>query len=474
MLPFVVVVTLAAQVAPASPASSASSASPTSPTSSASPTLTPCTLAHPAGPRAFARCGSVAVAIDVAHPEKTVQIGFALLPARGAEPKGLPIVFLAGGPGQAATRDFVTLLPSLRDLQDDHAVIFVDIRGTGRSEPQQCQDERPLAERLRSADDIDRAAACATTMSLDPHFITTRDAARDVDAVRAALSFASWHVLGVSYGTRLAVVYDQQVPGRARSLVLDGVAPLDRALAEDIPEDMTAALRAAGASAVADFVALKARLKAAPRLVTVRHPTTGGLLDVQVDGGVINSTVRMMLYSDESRALLPSMLQAANGGDLQGLIALAVQVGEQLGGAIHGPVNASILCAEDVPFFTDNPPPPDAVFDDERPTMRALCAKWPHATVPQPKMARTKTPTLLLSGEFDPITPPRHARRVEGDFVDHVHVVVGGLGHNVLPRGCVPEVVVDFLASGTKDLDTSCTKKSASFPPFIDLMGPSP
>ena len=51
---------------------------------------------------------------------------------------------------------------------------------------------------------------------------------------------------------------------------------------------------------------------------------------------------------------------------------------------------------------------------------------------------------------------------------------VAGLGHNVLPRGCIPEVVADFLASGSKDLDSSCTKKIAPFPPFIDLMGPSP
>lgn len=436
--------------------------------------LTPCTLSHPSGLRAFARCGSVAVAVDPAVPAKTVSIGFAELPATGAEPKGLPIAFLAGGPGEAATRDYVALLPALGALRDDHAIILVDIRGTGRSEPQQCHDDRPLADRLRSADDVDRAAACAAAMTIDPKFITTRDAARDVDAVRAALGLEQWHVLGVSYGTRLAVVYDQQFPGRTRSLVIDGVAPLDRALGEDITTDMTSALRAAGPAAVADFVALKAKLKATPQTVQVRHPTTGQVLEVPVDAGVINSTVRMLLYADESRALLPVVLHGALAGDLQPLVALAVQVGEQLEGAIHGPVNASVLCAEDEPYFTSTPVPPDAVFDDERPGISALCAKWPHATAPQPKMAPTKTPTLLLSGELDPITPPRHARRIEQGFSDHVHVVIKGLGHNVLPRGCVDDVVRDFLATGTKDLDVSCTEKMTPFPTFVDLMGPAP
>lgn len=437
--------------------------------------LTPCTLAHPGGGRAYAKCGAVDVAVDVDHPEKKVSIGFAVLPATGAEPKGLPIAFLAGGPGQAATRDYVALLPLIGELRTDHALVLVDIRGTGRSAPQSCKDDRPLAARIKDENDVDRAAACAGAMTIDPRFITTRDAARDVDAVRAALDLDAWNVLGVSYGTRLAVVYDQLFPKRARALVVDGFAPLDRALAEDIPEDMTHALRAAGDDVVDAFVALKAKLKAAPVTASVRHPTTGKLMELPVDDKLINGTVRMLIYTDETRALLGPVLQTAVNGDLQPLLALAVTVGEALEGAIHGPVNASILCAEDVPYFTDTPPPKDAVFDDERPMMKALCAKWPHAVAPQPRMKPTSTPTLILSGEFDPITPPRHAQRIEKDFADHAHVVVGGGGHGALAKGCVADVVVDFLDKGTaKGLDVACVKKIKPFPTFVDAMGPSP
>ncbi len=467
--------------------------------------LTPCTLGHPTGARAYASCGEVAVAIDPAHPEQTVGIGFAVLSPTGTSPRPDPIVLLAGGPGQAATRDFVALLPLVSALRADHALVLVDIRGTGRSQPQSCKDERPLSERVRNQEDLDAALACARTLTLDPHFITTADAARDVDAVRGALGFARWNVLGISYGTRLAVVYDQLFPGRARTLILDGVAPLDRALGEDVPADMTAALRAAGDDVVQSFVALKARLKAAPQIVKVPHPTTALPMELTVNADVVNGTVRMLLYADESRALLGPVLQRALGstgrsgspltdteaggpreatrregsadvaGDLTPLVALAISVGEQLEDAIHGPVNASILCAEDAPFFGDEPPPKDAVFDDERPYIRALCAQWPHANVPQPRMKATTTPALLLSGELDPITPPRHARRIEKQFADHAHIVIPGLGHSILARGCVEDIVADFVNAGTaKDLDSSCTKKIGPFPPFADLMGPAP
>ncbi|MDP2340131.1 MAG: alpha/beta hydrolase [Deltaproteobacteria bacterium] len=438
--------------------------------------LTPCTLTHPAGSRAYAQCGEVAVAIDPAHPDKTLSIGFAVLPATGTAPLPDPIVFLAGGPGQAATRDYLPLLPLVRGLRADHTLILLDIRGTGRSHPQQCKDDRPLQDRIRDQEDVDVAVACAGRMTLDPHFITTSDAARDVDAVRAALGFESWNVLGVSYGTRLAIVYDQLFPGRARTLILDGVAPMDRALGEDVPADMTAALRAAGDDVVTSFVALKAQLKATPRKVKVPHPTTGKSMELEINADVVNGTVRMLLYADESRALLgPILKQALVDNDLTPLVALAISVGESLEGAIHAPVNASILCAEDAPFYTDEPPPADAVFDDERPYIKALCAKWPHATVPRPQMKPTSTPTLLLSGALDPITPPRHAQRIESQFADHAHVIIPGMGHSIVARGCVEDVVADFVAAkSAKGLDSTCVKKIAPFPAFVDLMGPAP
>ena len=441
----------------------------------ATPPLTPCTLSHPSAPRVYGSCGAVDVAVDVAHPEgKKVAIAFAVLPPTSAEPRGLPIAFLAGGPGQAATRDYVPLLPMLGALRADHSIVLVDIRGTGRSEPQSCADERPLDARIKDDNDVDNAAACVSALSIDPKFITTRDAARDVDAVRVALGLDRWDVLGASYATRLAVVYDQLFPGNAHALVVDGVAPLDRALGEDVPADMTAALKAAGDDAVAAFVALKRKYKAQPTTMSARHPTTGKLIDLPVDDKLINGTVRMLVYADETRALLGPVLQRALAGDLQPLLALAITVTESLEG-IHGPVNAAILCAEDVPYFTDEPPPVEAVFDDERPTMKKLCAKWPHATAPQPRMQPTSTPTLILSGEFDPVTPPSHARRIEAQFADHAHVVVTGGGHGALAKGCVPDVVVDFLAKGTaKDLGVSCVKKIRPFPSFVDLLGPAP
>lgn len=437
------------------------------------PTFSPCRLDHPAGLRFQARCGSV----DVAAGAQQIAVGFAVVPSSSAEP-GVPLVMLSGGPGQSATRDFVVLAPVIERLRMDRDVILIDARGTGRSTPLRCADPRPLDEKVSGAGDEALLRQCLQTLPIPPAELITARVVDDLDVVRAALGIERWHVLGVSYGTRVAAAYGVAWPARTASLVLDGVAPLDRALGDDVAADMEASLRALGDDVVADFVALKAALKVTPAPLTFPHPTTAAPVSLTVQAPLVNTVVRMALYADESRALLPMLLRRARAGDLVPLAALAVVTIDGLAGAIHAPVNIAVLCAEDVPFLSAAAHPPDAAFDDERVSLRASCAGI--APVPAPfRPTSIAAPTLILSGEHDPITPPHHARRAESVFPRHRHLVARAQGHNVLPRGCMPGVVADALAAvdlgkGYDDLDVACLERLQAFPTFLDGMGPSP
>jgi pimeloyl-ACP methyl ester carboxylesterase len=434
--------------------------------------LAPCRLDHPAGLRVQARCGSV----DVTAGARQIEVGFAVLPSSSAEP-GLPVVMLSGGPGQSATRDFVALAPVLERLRMDRDVVLVDARGTGRSTPLRCPDPRPLAEKLAGVGDDALLRECLRTLPVAPAELVTARVVDDLEVVRASLGIERWHVLGVSYGTRVAAAWAAARPERTASLVLDGVAPLDRALGDDVAADMEASLRGLGEGVVADFVGLKAALKDAPPTVTVPHPTTAVPVTLTVQPAVVNMVVRMGLYADETRALLPMFLKKARAGDLAPLAALAVTTVDGLEGAIHPPVNVAVLCAEDVPFLSKAPHPDDAAFDDERISLRASCGDIPRGTPFRP--TSIAAPTLLLSGEHDPITPPHHARRAEQIFARKRHLVARGMGHNVLPRGCMPGLVADALVAidQGKDhdvVDASCLDRLQAFPVFVDGQGPSP
>lgn len=435
--------------------------------------LSPCLLEHPAGMRVAARCGSIEVPAGVT----TMTVGFAVLPSTSAEP-GLPLVMLSGGPGQSATRDFVALSASLGRLREDRDVILVDARGTGRSTPLRCKDERPLADRLVGVGDDEVLAACLAALPVPTAALTTSHVVDDLERIRGALGIARWHVLGVSYGTRVAAMYGVVHPDATASLVLDGVAPLDRALGDDIPADMEASLLALGAAVRDDFMAVKAALATAPVTVTVPHPTTAKPLTLTLTAAMANSAVRMCLYADETRGILPAILKAARGGDHAALAASFGMTLDALEGTIHGPVNIAVVCAEDVPFMTERPHPKDAAFDDERPSMRKACGIIAPVAAPF-RPTRITPPTLLLSGEFDPITPPHHARRAEPLFAQQRHLVARQQGHNVLPRGCMSDVVADTLAAVERgepldSVDVECLERLQAFPAFVDGMGPPP
>ena len=445
--------------------------------SSSTPTaaLTPCVLAHPSGAKLQARCGSVPVKVG-ATP---IDLAFAVLPATGAEPSSTPIVMLAGGPGQSATRDFVALAGVLERLRMDRDVVLVDVRGTGRSAPMTCTDDRSIADKMAGVGDAAMLAACLADQTLSLKDITTDDAVADLDVVRAALGAERWHVLGVSYGTRLAVAYDAAHRDHTASLVLDGVAPLDRPLGDDVAADMESSMRALGDGAVADLRALKASLTANPQPLVVAHPTTFAPTSLVMTAAVANGAVRMLLYSDETRAVVPQLLRSAVQGDLRPLAAMAVMVFSQLGGAIHTPVNLAVLCAEDVPFLSNAPAAPDSLFEDERAGLRDSCKSFTAAVRKPFRPVPSSTPTLLLSGERDPITPPRHATRAEALFNTHRHLIVKGHGHNVLPQGCVTSVVADTLVAidlgkPMASVDAACIDRLGAFPSFVDLMGPKP
>jgi pimeloyl-ACP methyl ester carboxylesterase len=192
---------------------------------------------------------------------------------------------------------------------------------------------------------------------------------------------------------------------------------------------------------------------------------------------VVNGVVRMALYADETRAILPDMLRRSRLGDHVGLAAMAVSTVDTMEGTIHAPVNVAVLCAEDVPFLAAADHRPDAAFNDERPSMKGSCTGISPVAKPFRPTSITP-PTLLLSGEFDPITPPHHARRVEPIFAVKRHLVVRGHGHNMLPRGCMPGVVADTLVAletgkTIDSVDVTCLEKLQAFPVFVDAMGPA-
>jgi pimeloyl-ACP methyl ester carboxylesterase len=85
-------------------------------------------------------------------------------------------------------------------------------------------------------------------------------------------------------------------------------------------------------------------------------------------------------------------------------------------------------------------------------------------------------PVLLLSGEYDPITPPAYAERVMAEGLSNgLHVVGRGQGHGLVGIGCVPRLLRAFLEEPAPgELDASCLALEPPTPFFLSLLGPGP
>lgn len=460
--------------------------------------LEPCRLSEPGimGRTIAAECGTLAVPEDhAAAAGRTIALRVVVLPAISRDAAAPPLFLLAGGPGQAASDAFAPLIPSLARANQSRDLVLVDQRGTGGSHPLSC----PLEAEGLDAASVDPESPevqawwrdCLASLDADPTQYTTAAAARDLDAVRAAMGYEQLNLLGVSYGTRLALAYLQLFPERVRSLVLDGVVPPDLAIGAAMARDGQRALDMALAACAADAAcatafpdprgdldALLERLGAEPPLVQLDDPFTGAPAEVRLTRELAAATIFGMSYAPETTALLPLLIHTAQReGDLRPLAAQTLITSRQLADQIAVGLRSSVICTEDAPRFTAATTAAGYLGDLMPRALASACSVWPRGeTVEQLRApVASAVPALLLSGERDPVTPPAYGEAVAAGLPNSLHIVAPGQGHNVFFRGCLPSLVAEFLDAGTPaGLDPSCVERLAAPPFFTSFTGPQP
>ena len=458
--------------------------------------LTPCQLAHPiASARVPARCGTLEVPEDPDKPgARKIALRVAVLPAENPSARPDPVFVLAGGPGQSITETYPRIAPAFDRLRRERDIVLVDQRGTGGSGLLACPKiGRPDRDvELLPSEAGREAGECARSLRADLTRHGTADYVRDLDAVRAALGYERVNLVGFSYGTRAALAYARAHPERARTLVLDGVVPFQMIVGNDFDIDSERALarlfaRCAGEPACRErypdlengFRELLRRLDRKPEKVRTRHPVTGEPIDLTVDGDAVRQVTLAFLYQAETSALLPPLIRQALQGDLGPLAAQGILAVSDIQAGMSRPLQLSVLCSEDVPLYADPAPgaAPTFLGNGARDAFRSLCAEWPRAPMDPAfhQAPRMETPALLLSGEADPVTPPRWADQAAVTLPASRRITVPGQGHGVFARGCMPRIVTEFVKRGSADgLDVSCLDRLHPAPIFLDLQGGAP
>lgn len=445
--------------------------------------LNDCQPARIPGP---AKCGTFEVYENrAAKKGRKISLNILLLPATGDKREPDPMVYFAGGPGSAATEDAIGFAPEFAKIREHRDLLFVDQRGTGHSNPLNCVFFKPddLQSYLGYFFPLEDVRKCRPQLEAiaDLKLYTTDIAIDDMDEVRATLGYEKLNLFGSSYGTRAALTYLKRYPQHVRTATLQGVAPANAYMPGDFPLHNERALNGVIAECAADeacnkaFPNLKQEAKSlldqlikGPVEVEVERPGSKERVKVKLSRDLMAEAIRYMLYSPVPASRVPVIIHLAAQGNFVPLTRTALEYRKFLVGSDSNGMYLSVTCAEDLPWIKPGEGErmgANTFLGDYRlRQQREACALWPRGEVRRDyaNPVRADVPVLILTGEWDPVTPPSNGDTIAKGLKNSLHIVVphGAHGFGGLKNiDCIQRLTAEFVERGTtKDLDTSCVK----------------
>jgi pimeloyl-ACP methyl ester carboxylesterase len=435
-------------------------------------------------------CGHLTVPENREHPggQKIVLPVVILEPDRERHE---PVVFLSGGPGQRSG------LKTDDDIEDwwrfhgrepwlrGRRLVLVDQRGAGLSDPAlDCSefftdanwkhttakpDEKPDFD---AASELD-VRACRTALmarGIDLRSYNTRENAEDIIDLRLALKIDRWVLYGVSYGTDLGLTIIERHPEGVAAAVLDSVLPphfdylahdaenLDRDLRK-LDQDCASQPACSGRQnwIMRHTETIVRQLNAQPVLLRYRKPGEAADTYTRFSGNDFLELLFDQFYNRETIEFLPLLIERAYDQDYRSVIE-ALGDDEDKGDVLDG-MNFSVICSEAGSGARASGTP--SLFADwATSSYDWICPLW-LPDRPEPPAATTaaeaNVPVLMLSGEYDPVTPASWAEDLAKEMPGSHAVLFRGVGHDVIDTDtCGSKVVADFLRNPGGKIVTPC------------------
>lgn len=424
-------------------------------------------------------CGFVTVPENPNKPDgKQIQVHYVVLPAVKNVNHEEALLAIAGGPGQSAIDNAASFDSMLNKVRQQRDILLIDQRGTGRSNVLNC-DAGPQSPLSFDDDNVDTLAEAQKCRDQFPDTDVTQygslNAVQDFEAVRAHLGYKKLHLYGISYGTRMAQLYMRLYPEHLATVTLDGIVPMQQSVLEigsaiergfdllfkDCQE--TAACHAEFPELKAEFDQVVARLTEGPITEQVHDPVTGEKTLLTLTRAKFYGAIRMALYQTNVRALVPHAIHQAAKENYQPLLGLYALTTDGAGMAMG--MHASVVCGEDIHRITPamrEQAKTSYVGKTMLESLEASCSVWkvPPVDASFSEPIKSDIPTLLLSGEIDPATPPSWGELAMEKLTNAKHLVAPYATHGVAYQSCANNLIAELVRTGSvKDLDGECLKK---------------
>jgi len=477
--------------------------------------MQPCEIGKRAGRNTvMGFCTQFDVPEDRAHPEgRHIKLKVAIVKSDAAKPEADLAVFLDGGPGGSAINDYPAVSDAFSGLRKHHHILLVDQRGTGSSNPLDCPATQAFGKSLldkiggeqlqpERIGKLMRQCVDELHDKADTRFYATTDAIADLEDIRLALDVESkpanakhipvkFDLLSVSYGTRVAQQFATRYPHAVRSIVLDSPVPNTLILGSEHARSLEAALKAQLSAcnatpecqkkfgdAYANLHVLHTRLRDKPVIVEIRDPSTFELSHRELSATAFAGLVRLYAYNPVTSALLPLMTDDALHGNYAPLLGQVQLTTEGISDSMNTGMGLSVICTEDADLLRPDPSVQDSLLGNSLIDLyQHACPVWPHGERPKNfhDAFKSSAPVLILSGEYDPVTPPRYAQAIAKELNTARVLNLRGQGHAVMMTRCMPELINRFVEKlQPAALDASCLDSMAAIPMFIDYNGAAP
>ncbi|WP_017933254.1 alpha/beta hydrolase [Nocardioides sp. Iso805N] len=443
------------------------------------------------------QCSSLTVPLDYRHPEgATIKLAVLKVPAADKSERIGSLVVNPGGPGGSGIDYAASASDSFRaPLRDHYDIVGFDPRGVGESDPIDClsdaqldaylaQDPAPSTPaQVHTYDQWNQTLADGCDKSPVGAHISTVDAARDIDVLRAALGESKLAYFGASYGTELGTTYADLFPKRVGRFVLDGAVDptLDN---EQLSVQQAAGFETALRSYVQNCVSTSqscflgssvdaglAKIKAL--LTQVEQQPLPGSGNRKLEGGNAFYGIAVTLYNRDYWIYLTQALKQAFAGDGSVLLQLSDAYTSRAadGSYTDNSMEAlpAVTCLDDpssistakvssvLPEFEKASP----TFGDVFAWGLTGCSHFKdRSDDPAPPVgAPGADPIVVIGTTRDPATPLQWAQHLATLLESGVLVTRDGDGHTGYNAGnsCVNSAVEDYLVDGKVPKDNlSC------------------
>ena len=428
-------------------------------------------------------CGSYDVYEDREKAEgRKISLKIVVAKANAENPHPDPIFFFSGGPGvgNATTAGGTIRMWSQGSRTRD--LVFIDQRGTGASNPLNCDvlgDPDSVQSYLGDMFTKEYVTACREklekTAKLGMYGTTT--AIDDTDEIRAALGYEKINISGGSYGGRLVLEYIRRYPQNIRAALPMAPATPAQIVPQSFARDAQAAMTTLVEDCRADetcngafpnFEAnlnkVLAQLKKGPVTQEVSNPWTEKKETVSLGHGPFIAGIRALLYDPMRAAVIPKMVEEAASGNFEPITLFTARYQRGLSEFISDGQYLDVTCAEDLPVLDMKIAKKDAKtsflgnYRVER--QSNACKLWARG-----KMApdfhqpiKSDVPTLFVTGEDDPVTPPYWSVKAAKYMTNSKVVIIPNTSHGMSNAYmCSQAMVNQFLKNASvADVDEKC------------------